>query len=132
MKSNKTKAFSLLLLSLCLLLSLVGCKRVENPVANYFKNAELQYEGKAQEENIVAALNDIISLSEEQLGTKRYKDYTGRENQWDLPTLIHRHFVPDIKGKSLGDNFYHDVKSEDVQKIIKEILEGIKHSSYTE
>ena len=126
MKSNKTTVFSLLLIFLFLGIVLISCSKDENPVLDYFENAELQYEGKVQEENIVTALNDILNLSEEELKTKRYKDYSGKEDQWDLPTLIYRHFVPDKKDKTLGNNFYHDVKSKEVQKQIKKILEKIK------
>lgn len=68
-----------------------------------------------------------MNLSEEELKTKRYKDYTGKEKKWDLPTLIYRHFVSG-KGKFLGNNFYHDVKSKEVQKQIKQILKQIKQS----
>jgi hypothetical protein len=69
-----------------------------------------------------------LTLPEEELKNKRYKDYTGKENQWDLPDLIYRHFVPDMKGKMLTDNFYSEVKSEEVQKKVKEILEKLKYS----
>ena len=127
MKSNKATVFSLLLIFLFLGILLIGCSKDENPVLNYFENAELQYEGKVQEENIVTALNDILNLPEEELKAKRYKDYTGKEDQWDLSKLIYRHFVPDKKGKSLGNNFYHDVKSKEVQRQIKKILEKITH-----
>ena len=130
MKSNKTTIFSLLLIFLFLVIVLMGCKKSENPIMNYFENSELQYEGKLQEENIITALNEILSLSEEQLKTKRYKDYTGKEDQWDLPTLIYRHFVPDKKDKSFGNNFYHDIKSKEVQQKIKQILEKIKQSAW--
>ena len=117
--------FSLLLVTLIIALS--SCKKPGNPVLNYLENAELQYEGETQEENIVAALKDILSLPELILRAKKYKDYTGNENQWDLPTLIERHFVPDRKDKSLGDNFYHDAKLEEVQKKIRQILEEISN-----
>jgi hypothetical protein len=126
MKSNKTIAFSLLLIFLCLLITLIGCKKEKNSVLNYLENAELQYEGKLQEENIITALNDILKLSKEQLKTKKYKDYTGKENQWNLSTLIYRHFVPNKKNITLGDNFYCDIKSKEVQLEIGNILERIK------
>lgn len=126
MKSNKIPVFSLLIFFLFPGMVLTGCKKGENSVLKYFENAELQYEGKLQEENIITALNDILHLSEEELKNKRYKDYTGKEDRWDLPTLIYKHFVPDKKGKSLGNNFYHDVKSKEVQRNIKQILEQIK------
>ena len=96
--------------------------RFINPVADYLKSAELQYETEIQKENIANALNDILNLSEEQLKEKRYKDYTGRENQWDLPTLIYRHFVPEPPGTTLGDNFFQDIKSEETQEQIKQFL----------
>jgi len=94
-----------------------------NPVVDYLKGAELQYETEIQKENIANALNDILNLSEEQLKEKRYKDYTGRENQWDLPTLIYRYFVPEPPGTTLGDNFFQDVKSEETQEQVKQFLE---------
>jgi len=116
-----------LLISIFLLTALTGCRKAENPVLEYFENVELQYEGKSQEENIIAALNDILNLSESELRTRKYKDYTGKDNQWDLPTLISSHFVPD-KSVSLGNNFYHDVKTNEMQKKIKQILEQMRKS----
>ncbi len=99
--------------------------RFLNLVVEYLKDAELQCE-TVQKENIATALNDILDLSEEQLKERRYQDYMGKENQWDLPTLIYRHFAPigpPIRpGVNLGNNFFHDVKSEEVQKQVKEIL----------
>jgi len=99
---------------------------------NYFNNVELQYKGQIQEENIIAAMNDILNLSEEQLKLKRYKDYSGLENQWDLPTLIYKYFVPDKESKTLGNNFYKDVKAKEVQKQIKKMLDQIDQSNYEE
>jgi len=116
----------MLLSFLCMIMCLIGCEKSGNPVADYLENAELQYEGKIQEENIRTALNDILNLTEEQLKSKRYKDYAGKEDQWDLPTLIYKHFVPDRKGKTLGNNFYRDVKAEEVQKKIIDMLKPMK------
>jgi len=114
----------LILVSLLFLIfQLSSCKDSDNKVMNYLNNAELQYEGEVQEENLITAMNDILNLSEEQLKLKKYKDYSGQENQWDLPTLIYKHFVPAKEGKTLGDNFYHDVKTKEVQKIIKKFLD---------
>jgi hypothetical protein len=109
-----------------LLIPLLNCKKTDNPVLEYMQHAELQFEGKEQKVNIVTALNDILDLSEEQLKTKRYTDYTGNDNKWDLSMLIYRHFIPDKKGESLGNDFYHDVKSEEVQKEIRKILERLE------
>ncbi|MBU3918907.1 hypothetical protein KKC63_03335 [Patescibacteria group bacterium] len=93
-----------------------------NPVADYLKGAELQCE-EIQRENIAVAFNDVLNLSAEELKEKRYKDYTGKENQWDLPTLIYKHFVPVPPVVHLGDDFFNDVKLEEAQEEIRQILE---------
>jgi hypothetical protein len=119
---NIKKIFCLLLL-LCLL---AACRNTDNPVYNYFKHAELQYDSNTQKQNIITALNDILNLPEDELKAKRYKDYSGKDQQWDLPTLIVRHFVPDKQNKSFGDNFYHDIKSEKVKDEIVGFLKDIQ------
>ena len=120
--SHKINALILVSL-LFLIFQLPSCKDSDNQVLNYLSNAELQYEGEVQKENLITAMNDILNLSEEQLKLKKYKDYSGNENQWDLQTLIHKHFVPDKEDKTLGNNFYHDVKAKEVQEIIKKFLD---------
>ncbi|MBI4645554.1 MAG: hypothetical protein HY738_02905 [Bacteroidia bacterium] len=97
----------------------------QNSVLAYFENAELQYEGEIQKGNIINALIDAINLPEEDLKIKKYNDYTGKSAQWDLQTLIYRHVIPDAKNKTLGNNFYHDVKSSEVKNIICEILKSL-------
>lgn len=122
--SYKTITFITVLLTL-IIFQLTSCKDGENQVLNYFNNVELQYDGRLQEETIIEALNDLLNLSEEQLKLKKYKDYSGLENQWDLPTLIYKYFVPDKESKTLGKNFYKDVKAKEVQERIKKILSQI-------
>jgi hypothetical protein len=126
MLRNKTSILYLLLLFLCFL---TVCQKNENKVLNYFINSDLQYDTNAQKENIITALNDTLNLSEEELKTKKYKNYTGKDNQWDLPTLIYRHFVPDKQGKDLGNNIYHDIKSNEVKVEIIRILGQINNSN---
>lgn len=106
-----------------------GCNKSENAVLSYLENAEIQYEGESQRENIVSALNDILNLKVEELKNRKYDDYEGEKGQWDLPTLIQKHFVPDSEGKSLGNNFYRDIKSKKVQDKITEILKEIRKES---
>ena len=120
--SYRTITFTIVLLSL-FIFQLTSCKDSENQVLNYFNNVELQYEGRAQEETIIEAMNDILNLSKEQLKLKRYEDYSGLENQWDSPTLIYKYFVPNNASKTLGKNFYKDVKAKEVQEQIKKILD---------
>lgn len=96
--------------------------QAQSSVLAYLINVEIQFEGDLQKENIISALNDILTLSEFELKEKKYKNYLGKENQWDVQTLILKHFVPDNKTKTLGENFYTEIKAKDVQLEIKRIL----------
>ena len=114
-----------------LLLTVLGSGLAEgktrrNPVANYLRGAELQCETDEQRANIVTALNDALTLPGDTLAVRRYKNYQGQEGQWDLPTLIYRHFVPDHSGAVLGDHFYRDVKAREAQAVIRQILQRIQ------
>ncbi len=96
-------------------------EKVENSTVKYLKNCKWQYE-TSQKDNIGTALNDILKLSEEELREKKYKDYAGKENQWDLSMLIYKHCVWE-EGKTLGDNFFRDAKKKEAQEAVKQILE---------
>lgn len=106
-----------------------SCERQHNPVLDYLDGAELQYEGDAQRENIITALEDVLHLSPEVLQGKRYSDYQGDENVWDLRTVIARHFVPRSKDKVLGQHFYHDITSTEVRSAVAEMLENLRKKS---
>jgi hypothetical protein len=100
-----------------------SCKARKNAVVDYLDDAELQYEGEMQKENIIKALKDALHLSPEVLQGKRYNDYEGNKNIWDLRTLMRHHFVPSSKDKMLGQNFYYDITSREGRKMVAEILE---------
>ncbi len=97
-----------------------------NPVAVFLENAELQYEGTIQRETIHEALNDILVLPEEKLKARRYRDYAGNKNQWDLPTLFTRYFVPDRQGRTLGNDFYRDVHSDETRREVMKIMKRME------
>ena len=94
----------------------------KNQTAQYFENIEIQYENSAQKDEIIRALKDMLSLDINQLKAQRYSDYSGREGQWTLTELLNRYFVPDDSSKVPGDNFFEEVQTPEVQKIIKELL----------
>ncbi len=97
-----------------------------NKTYQYFDDVELQYDGDIQKNNIKTALNDILTLSIEELKTKKYKDYNGNEGKWNLPALIYKHFVPNKQKKTLGSYFYKEIKAKKVQKQIRNILKKMK------
>ncbi|MBN1531114.1 MAG: hypothetical protein JXA20_00490 [Spirochaetes bacterium] len=112
----------------CLLLAAAaaGCGSGGNRVLDFLENAELQYHGDTQRENLAQACRDILTLTPDELRLKRYRDYAGREGAWDLPTLLYRHLVPSRKGKTLGDDFYRRVKEADTQRVIERLLERVE------
>ncbi|MBN2029969.1 hypothetical protein JW824_06950 [bacterium] len=116
-----TKIFLLLITPIMIFIS---CIEEKNTLNNYLDDVELQFETN-QLENIKMALKDALTLSSEELESKRYEDYTGTPNQWDLRTLFEKHFMPDDPQKKLGENFYTDIKSEDVQNTIRHIYEKL-------
>lgn len=111
-------------LAVSLLLSCTTVQRPEpdNPVYRYLKHSELQCEGSEQKSNVKRALVDIVTLPGHELQRMKYSDFRGGQNRWDLPTLLYKHFVPDNRQRTLGDNFYSDVKDEDVQELVKKII----------
>ncbi len=117
----KIRLNHVVVMSFCLVLFLNWNNR-ENTFCQYLSNAEIQFEGKIQKENIKQALQDMLGLSIKQLKKKRYKDYQGKPKQWDLKTLIYKHFVPDKKYNKLGRHFFRNIKSDCAQKIINKLL----------
>jgi len=99
-----------------------GCRRKTNPVTEYLKSVEVQCETEEQRQTVVRALQDVLTLPEQELGRRRYADYAGRPEAWDLPTLLARYLVPDRQGRTFGPDFYADVKSPVVQPMVRRIL----------
>ncbi len=130
MKINKISQTVTLSTLFIIAVTLTACNLNQtDDVYEFFKNAELQYETEQQKESILTALDDILNLSllkEEELRNKKYPNYTGEENQWDLPTLINRYFVPADQNITLGNNFYTQIKRKEVYEQIAEILSEIQ------
>ena len=100
--------------------------RNNNCLVEYLAQSEIQYETDKQKYNIINALNDILTLSIDELKNKKYPNYIGEENQWDLPTLISKYFIPVRKNLTLGDNFYTNIRRKEVQEIIKDLIVNLK------
>ncbi|MBN2538268.1 hypothetical protein JXB37_08345 [candidate division WOR-3 bacterium] len=118
---NRTTVTGLLILTAVLLL-IAACGGTSNPVADYLLESEVRCENETQRCNICNALQDIILLAPDQLRERRYCDYAGSPNRWDLPTLVQRHFVPARSGATLGPQFYQDVKATEVRQWAEKTL----------
>ncbi len=124
--SSFQKKILFLILLVLTLLTNIGCTMKENDTEKYLKNIELQYETEEQKQEIIKALNHVLSLDEKELQKQRYKDYQGKANSWDLSTLMYKYMVPNSSGSVIGANFYKDLKSDKAQKMILEILKKLE------
>jgi hypothetical protein len=77
---------------------------------NFFYNVEVQYETDFQRKEIIKAINDMLTLDTVSLKTKKYSNFNQEAEFWTIEVLIYRYFVPDAQNKTLGDNFYSDIK----------------------
>ena len=104
-----------------------ACPR-PNPVEAYLRNAELQAEDDQQHANVRRAIVDLSVRSAEELSAQRYANYQGVADQWDLPTLLRHHFVPDHPaGLPEGDAFWACATAEPVRAIARAIVQRIDH-----
>lgn len=111
-----------------MLIYMDGCSMFpekERQTAKYFNGVEVQYENDIQKETIVQVLNDILNMSGEELRRKKYPNYVGEKDAWYLPKIIYSYFVTDDSQKTLGDNLYSEIKTDEVQIKIKKLLESL-------
>ncbi|MGA2669377.1 MAG: hypothetical protein ABSF32_10775 [Ignavibacteria bacterium] len=122
MKSYIKSYTALITVMFLFFIGFTGCQKKENKVLIYLQNSELHFDSKVQRDNVFQAMKDCFIYSEDELKTRRYKDYTGKDGQWDLPQVLSHHFAPKKDGLTLGDDVYHDVKEPEVQVIFLQLL----------
>lgn len=86
-------------------------------VLDYLEGSEYQGED-LQRADFVKALDDALSLPPTEIKKRRYNDYAGKAD-WDLATLFKKHLLPDKASRTLGDNFYSDLKDARVQAYLR-------------
>jgi hypothetical protein len=97
----------------------------KNKTAEYLRGIEIQYETPEQRKVIQEALTDMLSLDEAMLKNKKYPDTFKKNYTIPLEEVIRHHFVPDDPRKTLGPDFYKDLKNPEVRKLIEELLSGL-------
>jgi hypothetical protein len=97
-----------------------------NYTTGYLKNSELQYETYLQKDILEGVFSDILKLPISKLKEKKYPDYTGSKDQWDISQVFLRYIVPDSLNKSLRENFYEELKTDTVQAIIQRMLDKMR------
>jgi hypothetical protein len=93
---------------------------------NFFYNVEVQCETGFQRNEIIKAINDMLTLDTISLKNKKYSNYNQEGEFWTIIELIHKYFVPDAQNKTLGDNFYQEIKKTNVRNILKKIKKNLE------
>lgn len=130
MKENKTAQARVILLVglpiVLILILLLGGKMKENKTAGFFAGVEIQYETEEQKGVIIEALEDMLTLDEEDLKKKEYPDYFRKGEKVNIEQVIYSYFVPDDAKKTLGSNFYQEVKTKEVQELLNNLLQRLR------
>jgi len=99
-----------------------------NTVVAYLQGAERQSEDLDQRREIEKALNDMLTLSPDELRTRRYANYQMEPGAWDIIHLLHRYFVPE-KLKGLDEaRFYRDIAKPEARAVIQEHLREVREA----
>jgi hypothetical protein len=93
---------------------------------NFFYNVEVQFDTDFQRKEIIKALNDMLTLDTVSLKNKKYSNYNQEGEFWTITELIYKYFVPDDQNKTLGDNFFSDIKNSNVSNILKKIKNDLE------
>jgi hypothetical protein len=93
---------------------------------NFFYKVEVQCDTDFQRKEIIKALNDMLTLDTISLKNKKYSNYNQEGEFWTITELIHKYFVPDDQNKTLGDNFFSEIKKSNVRNILKKIKKNLE------
>ena len=118
-----------LAMSLILCAGLLSCRHAgPNTVVVYLQGADQQWETQEQGREIERALNDMLTLSPDELRNRRYANYQMQPGAWTTIELLHRYFVS--RGLVYVDEtrFYQDVTDPAAQAVIRQHLQDVKKS----
>ena len=115
-----------LAVSIALCTGLFSCRdKGPNIVVAYLQGAERQSEDLDQRSEVEKALNDVLTLSSDELRARRYANYQMEPAAWTIIQLLHGYFVPQ-KLKGLDETrFYRDVTDPTAQAGLADILERV-------
>ena len=99
-----------------------------NTVAVFFQQAELQAESDEQRKEVRMVLSGLLELPVEQLKEKKYPDYQGHADQWDILKFLHAYFVPAKPQQLSAEQFYRDLPRPEARKAIQDQLDHLNHS----
>ena len=117
------------------MLFMINCNRNDryeteknvNQTASYLENAEIQFETEQQKNTLLKVFKDIQTIPPDSLELSTYPDYKGQKSIWSIQQVLYRYIVPDKSNKKLGYEFYSELKTKEVQTIIKQMEEQLQN-----
>jgi hypothetical protein len=97
-----------------------------NTVVAYLQGADQQFENANQRREIEKALNDMLTLSPDDLRKRRYANYQMQPGAWTIIDVLHKYFLP---SKPVGLNhrrFYRDIADPAAQAVIRDHLQRVR------
>jgi hypothetical protein len=99
-----------------------------NTVVAYLQGADQQFENANQGREIEKALNDMLTVSPDELRKRRYANYQMQPGAWTIIDVLHKYFLP---SKPVGLNqrqFYQDVADPAAQAVIRAHLREVREA----
>ena len=92
----------------------------ENTVVAILQDVEINYETPLQLKQICTALDDMATLSTNDIKNKRYADFNGNQGKWTLLQVLYAYFLPAQKVNL--QNLYEDVEKPLSREIVRQTL----------
>ncbi len=117
--------FGFLLAGSCTNRQAVESAGTANTVVHFFQQAELQAETDSQRMEIRTVLTGLLELPVEQLKERKYPDYQGHPDQWDILKFLNSYFVPVTPQQLSAEQFYKDLRQPEARKEIRDQLDKL-------
>lgn len=102
----------------------IRAQAAPNPVAEYFRNAEIQAETNQQHDQVVAVLSDLSERSASSIRERRYSDDNGNPGKWTAFLVVKRHVVPARPTRLTEEMLYRDVERTEVRSAVRQTLDA--------
>jgi hypothetical protein len=98
------RSFVCLAIAIALSTGFFACRdKGPNTVVAYLQGAERQSEDMDQRREIEKALNDMLTVSPDELRKRRYANYQMQPGAWTIIDVFHKYFLPSKPGWSQSE-----------------------------
>lgn len=99
-----------------------------NTVVTYLQGADQQWENMDQQREVEKAINNMLTLTPDELRNRRYANYQMQPGAWTITELLDRYFVSRGLVYIDENRFYHDVTDRAARAVIRDHLRRMQES----